>query len=449
VPDIFYGMTDYNRERGNFPATPVINMVVEAVPVENKPALQSRLGLKNSAITMGAGPVKALFHNDGVLAGNTYGISNTSLYKEGTLVGAIDGTGPARIDGYESFLFATAGTRLWGYNGVTLASVTTPDNFEVLSLCVGASRLVVIEKNSGRFWWTGALTASIDAISFATAENSPDRLKECMYVGDVLILFGSKTVEFWPVTQDGDSPFSPLAGRTFSVGIKDTGCATQISSTFAWITNYNQVCIADPENIVSYPDLEAKIEAASTYRLWTFRLEGIEYLAVRLDNETHVFNSRSKNWSEFKSDGATNWLPQCYADGYMGSMSSGTLIQWDTVYSDFGGVLERLFRGGLAIESEGQKLDNITIRTNPGKTPFLSGPYADPTIELRTSNDGGNTWTMPKARSLGVAGDFRPRVQWRSLGMFGPPGMLFELRVVDPVPFRVSNVVANEPYGSV
>lgn len=449
MPDIFYGISDYNRTRGNFPATPLVNMVAEQVPVENKPALQSRLGLKNSIFSMGAGPVTALYHNDGVLAGNTYGISATSLYKENTLIGAVDGTGPSKIDGYETFLFATSGTRLWGYNGVTLATITTPDNFEVIDLCVGASRLVVIEKDSGRFWWSGALTASIDALSFATAENSPDRLKACMYVGDVLVLFGSKTVEFWPVSQDGDAPFAPLSGRTFSVGIKATGCATQISSTFAWVTNYNQVCIADPENIVSTPDLEARIEASTNVKLWTFRLEGIEYLSVRLDTETHVFNSRSKTWSEFKSSGQTNWVPQCYADGYMGSAINGNLVQWDTVYSDFGGVMERMIRGGIAIENHGQTLNNLIVRTNPGQTPFLTGDYADPTIELRTSNDSGNTWTMHVPKSLGIAGAFRQVVRWVSLGLFGPPGLIFELRLVDPVPFRVSNITANEPYGSV
>ncbi len=449
MPDIFYGISNYNRERGNFPATPVVNMYAESVPIENKPALQSRLGLEDSSIVMGAGPVKTLFHNDGVLNGNTFGISGSSLYKEGTLVGVIDGSGPAKIDGYENFLFAAAGTRLWGYDGVTLSTVTTPDNFEVIDLCVGASRLVVVEENTGRFWWTSALGATIEAINFATAENSPDKLKACLFVGDILILFGSKTVEFWPVSQDGDAPFTPLAGRVFSVGIKGTGCATRVSSTFAWVTNHNQVCIADPENIVSGADLEARIEAAANVSLWTFRMEGVEYLAVRLDDETTVFNMRSKTWSEFKSEGESNWIPQSYADGYMGSSIDGRLVQWSDEYSDFGGDLERLFRGGIAIESKGQQLNNITIRTNPGKTTYLSGDYADPMVELRLSNDGGNTWTLPKPRSLGQAGEFRPRVQHRSLGMFGPPGMVFEYRVTDPVPFRVSNVVANEPYGSV
>lgn len=449
MPELFFGTSHYDRDRGNFVATPVVNMFAEAVPVEGRVVLQSRPGLENSGTSMGAGPVKALFKNDGVLSGALYGISNNSLYEGATLRGAINGTGPAKIDGYENKLFATAGDQLWGWDGVTLSVVATPNSFQTLDLCIGASRLVVIEKNSGRFWWSDALTSTIDAISFATAENSPDRLKACLYVGDVLVLFGSKTVEFWPITQDGSAPFQPLVGRTYAVGIKDTGCATPISSTFAWITNHNQVCIADPENILSYPDLEAKIEASATSSLWTFRLEGVEYLAVRLDDETHVWSSRSKQWSLFESYGQTNWIPQCYAADYFGSAVDGRLVQWSDGHEDFDDIMERKFRAGLVIEGGAVPLNNISIRTNPGQTPFLSGDYADPTVELRLSRDGGNVFGDWKGRSLGVQGSYRPRVQWRSLGLFSQPGLVAEFRVTDPVPFRVANVVANERYGSI
>jgi hypothetical protein len=449
LPELIYGVSHYDRSRGNFTSFPVINMFAEQVPTEEKVTLQSRPGIGNSGTTLGAGPVKALFQIDGVLNGALFGISGTSLYSGSTLIGAIDGTGPAKLDGYEGYLFATAGIRLWGYNGVTLSSVTTPDNFEVLDLCVGASRLVVINKNTGRFYWSDALTPTINALSFATAENSPDKLKACLYVGDVLLLFGSETVELWPVTTDGTSPFAPLIGRVFPVGIKDTGCATKFRTTFAWVTNDNQVCIGTPEDIISGPDLEAKIEASSNVSLWSFMLEGVEFLALRLDDETHVFSSRSKTWSEFQSYGQTNWVPQCYGGGYFGSSLNGNLIQWTADHSDFGGVLERRFRAGVSLNAGAVPLNNVCIRTNPGRTPFLIGDYQDPTVELRTSKDGGFVWSTWKGRSLGEAGQLRSKVQWRSLGFFSQPGVLVEVRVVDPVPFRVSNVLMNEPYGGV
>lgn len=449
MPELIYGVSNYDRSRGNFASFPVINMFAEQVPTEAKVALQSRPGINDSGTTMGAGPIHALFKNDGVLTGALYGISGTSLYSDGTLLGAIDGTGPAKLDGYENYLFATKGQGLWGYDGVSVVAVGTPDGFEVLDLCVGASRLIVIREDTGQFYWSDALTSDIDALSFATAENSPDKLKACLYVGDILLLFGSETVEMWPVTTDGTSPFAPLIGRVFPVGIKDTGCATKFRTTFAWVTNTNQVCVGNPEDIISGPDLETKIGESADVALWTFFLEGVEYLALRLDDETHIFSSRSKTWSEFQSYGEDNWVPKCYASGYFGSSLNGSLIQWTEDHSDFEDVLERRFRAGQIIDSGSIPLNNISIRTNPGRTPFLSGDYEDPTVEMRTSKDLGNTWSTWMSRSLGEQGQLRSRVQWRSLGLFSQPGLLVEFRVVDPVPFRVANVVANEPYGAV
>lgn len=449
MPELTFGTTNYDRSRGNFAALPVVNMFAEQVLSEQKVVLQSRPGINNSGTSMGAGPVKALFQIDGVLNGALFGVSGSNFYSGSTSKGAINGSGPVKIDGYETYVFTCAGENLWGYNGTTLATVGTPDGFNVLDLCVGASRLIVVNKDTGRFYWSDVLTSTINALSFATAENSPDKLKACLYVGDVLLLFGSETVEFWPVTTSSATPFAPLIGRVFPVGIKDTGCATKFRTTFAWVTNDNQVCVGNPEDIISNPDLEAKIEAATNVDLWTFVLEGVEYLALRLDTETHVFSARSKLWSVFESYGEDNWVPQCYAGGYFGSSTDGNLIQWTDDHSDFSDVLERRFRAGVFLDSGSVAAHNITLRTNPGQTPFLTGDYADATVEMRFSKDGGHNWTDWKPRSLGTQGQYRPRIQWRSQGFFSQPGMLLEFRVVDPVPFRVANVTLNEPYGSI
>jgi hypothetical protein len=46
-----------------------------------------------------------------------------------------------------------------------------------------------------------------------------------------------------------------------------------------------------------------------------------------------------------------------------------------------------------------------------------------------------------------VEGGYRTVPEWRALGMFDFPGALFEFRVTDPVPFRVSAVKVNDPAG--
>lgn len=444
--DVVYGTSAFTRERGNFPDLPVVNMFAETVQTEQHPALQSRPGLANSGTTLGVGPVKSLFQIDGVLDGSLFALSANALYKDSTNLGTVDGTGYGRVTGFDTFVFVNQGKSIYGYDGTTFAAIATPDSFDVATMCVGSSRLIVIDKGTGRFYWSDVLDDNIQALSFATAENSPDKLKDCLFLGDTLILFGTETVEFWPVSTDATIPFQPMVGRVFPVGIKDTGCATLFGPTFAWVSNRNQVCVSDPDNIISFPGLEAKIENSTSVFLWKFRLEGVEFLALRLDNETWVFSQRSSQWSQFESFGQTNWVPQCYGGGFFGSSVDGNLIVWTDDHQDFGDILERRFRAGLPMDAGTMPLYSVLLRTNPGQTPFLTGTYANPTVEVRLSRDGGFTWTDYKSTSLGVSGAYRQRAQFLGLGYFSYPGLLMEFRVTDPVPFRVSNVLANEPY---
>jgi hypothetical protein len=447
--DLFYGTNYYDRERGNLPSFPVINMFAEQAPVEKSVVLQSRPGLKNQGTTFGAGPVTALYQIDGVLSGDLFGISDNKLYRSSSLLGSLDGSGPAHIAAFENILFVNQGKSVYSYDGTTFAPVALPDGFEVIDIAVGASRLVVVDKGTGKFYWSDALTSNVDALSFATAENTPDNLKACLYIGDTLILFGSETIEFWPVSTDPDAPYQPLVGRVFQTGIRDTGCAVEFRGTFAWITNSNQVCVQDPTNIISNIDLEAKLANSPNAALWKFFLDGTEFLAVRIDNHTFVYNSRSKAWSEFQSYGLGNFLPQCSVGDLMGSAVDGHILEWSDDHTDFGDILERRFRAGTPLEGSSVIVTNVSLRTNPGQTPYEDTGYFDPQIELRTSRDGGFAFSPWKAKALGLQGKYRQNVQWRSLGAFSSPGVMMEFRVTDPVPFRVSGVMANVPYGGI
>lgn len=445
--DFVYGISTTERERGDFPALPVVNMLAEPVSTEPGTALQSRPGLEYNDTEMGSGPVRGLYTADNVLGSAVFGVSGSELYEGPTLLGTIDGDGPVSFDGYEDYVFINAGDSIWKYDGTVLSSVAFPDDASVSKIVVAGSRLIAIRADTGTFYWTEPLGIVIDPLDFATAENQPDVIKDVLYVGDKLVLFGSETIEYWPITDDADLPFAPLVGATLPVGIKETGAAVEFSRTFAWVTNFNEVCVGSPENIISEPELQVRIAASSSTQLWVFYVDDNEYLAVRLDNETWVYGARSQAWAKFESYGQTNWLPRCYDDGYFGLNNGGTLAQWSDGYADFDGPHERSFRAWSAITSESVVVANIILRTNPGTTPFLTGTYSEPVVELRTSKNGGRSWHPWKSRRLGIQGQYRIKTFWSSMGQFGYPGLLAEIRVTDPVPFRVSGLVLNEPFG--
>lgn len=443
-----FAQSYYERAQGGLPPLRVVNMIAERSPAEeNGIVLQSRRGLSDRNLTMGSGPVRQLFKGDLVVGSALFGVSGESLYREAANLGAIAGSGFVSMAGYQNVLFINAGGLIYTWDGTTLASVAFPDDADVQHIVVGASRIIAIRKDTGSFYWSDPLDDEIGALSFATAESVPDRSLQLLFIDDILIVFGAETVEFWLNTDDALLPFQPLEGRVIEKGIRATGCAAKIGSSFAWVTNDNTVCLADENTIISDEGLQARIMASATARLFNFTLGGNEMLALRLDDETQVYNPRSGAWSIFESHGLDNWQAQCFAGGVFGSATDGRTLEWGSGFTELGGVMERRFPAGFAIESGGVQIANLQLRCNTGQTGYATGQYAEPVVEMRQTRDGGRTWGSWTGRSLGQVGDYRRQVRWNACGMASRPGFLAEFRVTDPVDFRVSAVLVNEGHG--
>ena len=466
--DFIYGTSVFDQFAGDMIQTPLVNMYVEQSPTEQRPVLMSRPGISNLGLspnTMGNGPVTALFQMDGVLNGDVFGLSTNlgvnQLYRDpGTPVGTVDGTDLGNIDCFPVRIFCNKGKSVFAYDGTTFSTVAMPGGFDVTDICVAASRLICLKKNSGTFYWSDALSNNVGALNFATAEQYADNLLGCLYLEDTLILFGSKSVEFWPVTQDPNAPFQPVLGKTYNVGMKNTRCMTPFAGTFAWITNQARICVGSPNKVISTPALEEKLDGGTTLSLFRFMMLGEEFLALRLDgfNKTYVYNSKSATWSEFRTFGLSNWAVRCWCrvqsisgglDTHrFGSATDGKLYIWNPGnYTDGAATsnnMERTFRAGYPLDGQTLRLDNIQLRTNPG---FSIGAN----IGMRTSKDGGQSFGTLQNRTLytGIPNDFRSKVQWRSQGMFSHPGILCEFTMTNTAHLRVSGVTGNEQYADV
>jgi len=90
-------------------------------------------------------------------------------------------------------------------------------------------------------------------------------------------------------------------------------------------------------------------------------------------------------------------------------------------------------------------VDAIEVDCNPGVINQDDWPDVDPQMEVRSSRDGGREWTIWRMAKLGRRGQYRKRPRWRMFGFFDAPGALFDFRVIDPAPLRVSAVLINEP----
>lgn len=448
MPAIEFATSSYDRGRGGLPPMPVVNMVLEQAPTEKTgKMLQSRMAMVATGNSYGDGPIAAVMIKDGVFGGSQFTVSDGTLYQDATPLGTIPGTGPTSIAGNDGGVMAASGGTLRYYNGTVLADVAFPDSASVSRVISGAGRFIALRADTGKFYWTPVLGSTIDALDFATAENQPDSVRDALFMDDILVLFGAETVEFWPNTNDPDLPFTPLEGRIIEKGIRATGCATSIGSTFAWVTNEHQVCLSDENNIISNNGLQERIEASASVSLFSFVMGGNEYLCLQLDAETQVYQPRTGAWSEWQSHGQDRWAVSCFSGGVLGSDIDGRTFAFGDGHVDLGGPMSRIWTAGMPINAGGTRISNIMTRVNVGQTPFLTGDYDDPSIEMRMSRDGGMTWGEWRARSLGRQGKYRVDVQWRGCGMASRPSLLVQFRVTDPVDIRTSGASVNEPGG--
>lgn len=447
MPSIAYGTGCYRRDLGNFPELVLINMFVEqAKTSEQGIALQSRPGLGLLA-TAGTGPINGMFCKAGTLSGAVFSISNTTIYSATTSVGSIAGTGVASWAGGFGELLVTRGTTCRRWNGTTLSNVTFPDAANVRAVTfIGSLFVAVRGDTSGKFYWSAPLDGTTwDALDFATAEREPDSLLDIAALGDNIWLFGQSTIETWAHTGDATLPFTRFEQVAFDQGIMDTGCVVPADNTLFFIGSKRMVFrVGDVPERISDNGIEERLHDATTARMFTFWYHGHEFVCIRTNTETLAYDCSSKQWCEFQTSQG-NWIAAHAAmsgkTAYFGHATTGSLMGWSE-WDDMAASLERRLSFAQQLD-EPAEINCIRLWVNSGATDVV----ADPQIELRLSDDAGNTFSAWEAEDLGTTGDFRNVPEWRAMGTFDFPGVLGEIRVTDAVPFRLSAIKINDEKG--
>jgi hypothetical protein len=118
----------------------------------------------------------------------------------------------------------------------------------------------------------------------------------------------------------------------------------------------------------------------------------------------------------------------------VGDYQNGNIYALDSnTFTDNGNPLVRL-RRAPHLSADGRRIFFSKFQLMSQVGVGLDGSAAvgiDPQVELRYSDDFGNTWSTPQARSLGKIGEYAKRVIWRRLGQSRT--RVFEVRVSDPV----------------
>lgn len=304
-----------------------------------------------------------------------------------------------------------------------------PDLPATVNSCFPHDGYVGFTCPDGRVFATDLNSTAVNALSFATAEARPDGLVRGVSHGGVVYLMGSETIEPW--RNVGSSPF-PLARDATVIPVGLLTAMAVAGAEIGWALNPFFVAhdgtvrelAGFDANIVSTPAVERFIAAStvSTIEASVFTARGRAFFALSSDQGTWVRDVRGGTWHERVSVGATRWRAQRSAkfngNWIVGDTLAAAVRKIDAgTYTEAGAALNAVFT-------------NAPFHGFPSRAaiPDLHAKFAKGsagTVSMRSSRDGGATWSTARTRALGGS-----RVQpWTRMGLASGQGFVAELTV--------------------
>lgn len=118
-----------------------------------------------------------------------------------------------------------------------LLQIAVPGGQSIESLASLAGYVLASVGATQKFYYIPPGDTTIDALHFAEKESSPDPIVDMAAVGDMVVLAGAASIEFWNATGDPDNAFAPIEGRTMARGIVPGSLVVVDEGTFIMVGN--------------------------------------------------------------------------------------------------------------------------------------------------------------------------------------------------------------------
>lgn len=416
-------------------------------------------------IEVGEGPIRGVLAQDDTL----FVVSRSKVYRViffsgayvATLLGSISSsTGPVGMASNGSEVLIVDGVGGWLATSSTFAVVTDTDfPAGVRSCCFLGGFFVVTGNGSGRFFWNQTPNVGTDwnGLDFASAEGSPDDTVGCIASHLELMLFGDTSSEIWVLSGNPDLPFVRSGNTFIEVGTPAYASLAQLDNTVFWLGSDAEgggiVYKANgytPERVSTHA-IEKAIQSYSVVDdaiALTYQQQGHAFYVLTFPTEgkTWAFDVATGQWHERawtdpNTGQDTRWRPNCHAffnnQHLVGDFENGNVYSLDLdTYTDNGGLIRRL-RATQTMQGPDNNRMNygpLTIDMETG-VGTQTGQGVNPTLMLRTSNDGGHTWSEYRTTSIGAAGEYGARARFLRNGQ--GRNRVWEISMTDPVKFAV------------
>jgi len=294
------------------------------------------------------------------------------------------------------------------------------------------------------------------ALDFTTADASPDKTVTVLPYRNQLVVFGERSTAFYANAGGVDFAFERINGALI-----EHGCAAPLSpakdgDTLVWLGE------DEYGNGVVYKAVGYQAARASNYGVelaiqgygdisnatgFMFQMRGHTFYVLSFPsaNTSWVMDVGLGTWYEWKStkaDGSQGpWRAsthvwafgkhlvgdfedgRIYSLGFSSRTDDGKIIQRRRRLPPVSNNLHRLIHSKFQLD----------CRTGVGTDGTNQGQQ--PTVMLRYSDDGGQSWSSEKWAQLGRIGQTQARVIWRRLGQ--SRNRVYEITVTDPVDIAI------------
>lgn len=454
MPRIPLVIQSYRSESLPVSAQRLVNCYAESFPEDAKVpvAVFGWPGLETFT-TCGDGPIRG-FH---IMGGLLYVVSGHDLYtvtSAGTAT--VVGTG---IIGTDRVSMANNGTQIcivapptaYIYSDSTGLDEIIDGDFNTANTVTYYDGYFVFDRRETNQFFISELLdgASYDALDFASAEVSTDRVVGVIRRKDNLLVLGEETIETMYNDPAQDFPMNRIGG-----GLIERGCSAPLTA----LTEDNALFFLGNDRVFYRLDdiTPKRLSTHPLEREWAsyatvddafcdiVAIKGHKFVVLTFPSQpaTFVFDIATGLWHERESWDAgrvsrSRWTGNAcvsvYGFNLAGDAYSGKIGKLnDEVFTEFGNVIpatltlpplqkdrKRLFIGRLELDME----------TGTGLT---TGQGSDPQVMMDYSNDGGRTFVNRQLwNSCGALGEYRKRLRWLRQG--SAYSRIYRFTMTDPV----------------
>jgi hypothetical protein len=457
MPKIALGLQTYQRAETRLPEIVLKNYIGEPSPValESGFVLLQRAGL-TALTTAGSGPIRGIAREPGAFNGDIIVVSGETAYRVtvagvATSLGAIPGSDRVSIAIGPTYALIANGTALYSTDGTTISTVSFPDSAGVVSVAWLNSYFIAVRANSQRIYWSAINGITFGALDYSAASSTPDDLIAVFASANELYLFGEATVEAWYPTGLAVEPFRVAKGREFQKGCAARDSIAKLDNTLFWVGNDGIVYRAGdsaPQRLSNH-GIEERIRKADfeDLRAWTYAQDGHTFYCLSIGTQgTYVYDVATQIWAEFSSYERSTWRAHLGVQGegaevYAGDDETGQIWRLNPESSaDGSDPIQRIFTAGVLAEGDKFPCRTFGVTVATGTPPI----GVNVTLEMRYSDDGGQTFGPYEGVSLGLTGNYGQEILWYRLGQIRRPGRVFQVRTTNTAPMRVSSAWINE-----